>query len=251
MTRVRIGAAAIALTLSGAVLRKSADMTFFVTSTGSGKGGDFGGLDGADRLCQTLAAAVGAGGKTWRAYLSTQGAGAVNAKDRIGDRAVAERQGRGGSEEQCRAARRQQPQQADGADREGRRRQRQRRHAEPCTTSSRARNPTAPRSRPATTRPAATGRRAAKASAIVGHHDRTGLTRARQPTSRGTRRTAPRLQRRGLAQDRRRRPDLLLRDEVAVHGGRRRAAGLRARRADRAARAPSTPTGRRRRAASP
>ena len=48
------------------------------------QGGDLGGLDGADRHCQTLAQAAGAGGKTWRAYLSTQGAGAVNAKDRIG-----------------------------------------------------------------------------------------------------------------------------------------------------------------------
>lgn len=85
MTRVRICAAAIALALSGAIGAQSADMTFFVSSTGSGKGADFGGLAGADRLCQTLAAAVGAGGKTWRAYLSTQGAGAVNAKDRIGD----------------------------------------------------------------------------------------------------------------------------------------------------------------------
>jgi hypothetical protein len=85
MTRIRIGAAAIALAFCGAVGAQSASMTFFVTSTGSGKGADFGGLTGADRLCQTLAAAVGAGGKTWRAYLSTQGAGAVNAKDRIGD----------------------------------------------------------------------------------------------------------------------------------------------------------------------
>jgi len=85
MTRIRIGAAAIALTLCGGVAAQSADMTFFVTSAGSGKGADFGGLAGADRLCQTLAAAAGAGGKTWRAYLSTQGAGAVNAKDRIGD----------------------------------------------------------------------------------------------------------------------------------------------------------------------
>ena len=59
-------------------------MTFFITSAGPGKGGDLGGLDGADRHCQTLAQAAGAGGKTWRAYLSTQGAGAVNAKDRIG-----------------------------------------------------------------------------------------------------------------------------------------------------------------------
>src|SRR6202011_6400599 len=60
------------------------DMTFFVTSAGPGKGADLGGLEGADRHCQTLAQAVGAGGKTWHAYLSTQGANAVNAKDRIG-----------------------------------------------------------------------------------------------------------------------------------------------------------------------
>ena len=65
----------------------SADMTFFVTSAGSGKGADLGGLEGADRLCQTLAQAAGAGAKTWRAYLSTQatgGATAINARDRIG-----------------------------------------------------------------------------------------------------------------------------------------------------------------------
>src|SRR5918995_1319719 len=59
-------------------------MTFFVTSVGSGKGADLGGLEGADRHCQTLAAAAGAGTKQWRAYLSTQGQGAVNARDRIG-----------------------------------------------------------------------------------------------------------------------------------------------------------------------
>lgn len=62
-------------------------MTFFVTSAGSGQGANLGGLEGADRLCQTLAQAVGAGAKSWRAYLSTQaanGATAVNARDRIG-----------------------------------------------------------------------------------------------------------------------------------------------------------------------
>jgi hypothetical protein len=60
-------------------------MRFFVTSTGSGKGGDLGGLAGADAHCQSLAAAVGAGTRTWHAYLSTQAtAGAVNARDRIG-----------------------------------------------------------------------------------------------------------------------------------------------------------------------
>jgi len=61
-------------------------MSFFVSSAGSGKGADLGGLAGADRICRTLAeaAGAGAGGRTWRAYLSTQGAGAVNARDRIG-----------------------------------------------------------------------------------------------------------------------------------------------------------------------
>jgi len=66
---------------------QSPNMTFFVTSAGPGKGGDLGGLDGADRHCQTLAAAAGAGGKTWRAYLSSNAAmqgGPVNARDRIG-----------------------------------------------------------------------------------------------------------------------------------------------------------------------
>lgn len=59
-------------------------MTFFVTSVGMGKGADLGGLAGADRHCQELAASVGAGNRTWHAYLSTQGSGAVNARDRIG-----------------------------------------------------------------------------------------------------------------------------------------------------------------------
>src|SRR4051812_33320308 len=63
---------------------QQANMSFFVTSAGIGKGADLGGLEGADRHCQTLAQAAGAGSKTWRAYLSTQGAGAVNARDRIG-----------------------------------------------------------------------------------------------------------------------------------------------------------------------
>lgn len=62
-------------------------MSFFVTSTNPGKGADFGGLAGADKHCQALASAAGAGHRTWRAYLSTTASGggaAVNARDRIG-----------------------------------------------------------------------------------------------------------------------------------------------------------------------
>jgi hypothetical protein len=64
-----------------------APMGFFITSVGMGNGANLGGLAGADKHCQTLAAAAGAGNRTWRAYLSTQAAGAtpgVNARDRIG-----------------------------------------------------------------------------------------------------------------------------------------------------------------------
>ncbi len=79
-----------AFLMSGSgLLAQNADpkLSFFITSRGSGNGADLGGLEGADKHCQTLAAAVGAGSKTWRAYLSTQavdGKEAVNAKDRIG-----------------------------------------------------------------------------------------------------------------------------------------------------------------------
>jgi hypothetical protein len=69
---------------TGAALAQSTGMSFFVTSIGSGKGADFGGLEGADKHCQALAAAAGAGNRTWRAYLSSSGAQPVNAKDRIG-----------------------------------------------------------------------------------------------------------------------------------------------------------------------
>jgi hypothetical protein len=60
------------------------EMSFFITSEGLGKGGDLGGLAGADAHCQALATAANAGHLQWRAYLSTQGDGAVNARDRIG-----------------------------------------------------------------------------------------------------------------------------------------------------------------------
>jgi hypothetical protein len=64
-------------------------MSFFITSAGTGKGADLGGLDGADAHCQSLAKAAGAGDRTWRAYLSTQAAAlndpkADHARDRIG-----------------------------------------------------------------------------------------------------------------------------------------------------------------------
>ena len=59
-------------------------MSFFITSVGKGDGANYGGLAGADAYCQSMAAAAGRGGAMWHAYLSTQGAGAVNARDRIG-----------------------------------------------------------------------------------------------------------------------------------------------------------------------
>jgi hypothetical protein len=80
-----VASAAVASLCVGATAQaQQGSMTFFVSSTGSGKGADLGGLAGADRLCQTLAQAAGAGGKTWHAYLSTQGPGALSARDRIG-----------------------------------------------------------------------------------------------------------------------------------------------------------------------
>ena len=71
------------LVLAGgvALAQAPANFSFFVTSKNPGKGGNLGGLAGADAHCQSLAAAVGAGNKTWHAYLSTS---TVNAKDRIG-----------------------------------------------------------------------------------------------------------------------------------------------------------------------
>ncbi|HET7193320.1 MAG TPA: lectin [Pseudolabrys sp.] len=87
MMSVRKGvplAACVALVWIVSAHAQQANMSFFVTSAGPGKGADLGGLAGADRHCQELAASAGAGAKTWHAYLSTQGAGAVNARDRIG-----------------------------------------------------------------------------------------------------------------------------------------------------------------------
>jgi len=66
---------------------QQASMTFFVTSTGTGKGADLGGLEGADAHCAALAKAVGAKATNWHAYLSTTlpgGDQGVDARSRIG-----------------------------------------------------------------------------------------------------------------------------------------------------------------------
>ena len=93
MTTMRFSILASTMLLSlglgmPAQAQQAPNMTFFVTSVGPGKGGDLGGLAGADAYCQSLAATAGAGGKTWRAYLSSNAGapgGAVNARDRIGN----------------------------------------------------------------------------------------------------------------------------------------------------------------------
>lgn len=86
-------AAAAFLTACATPVPPTGPMGFFITSAGSGKGADLGGLAGADAHCQKLAAAAGAGNRTWRAYLSvsptfasgnTPAVPAINARDRIG-----------------------------------------------------------------------------------------------------------------------------------------------------------------------
>ena len=95
MTRKQpVAAVALLLTVALAAEYGSAQeppqeaMSFFITSRGPGSGADLGGLPGADAHCQALAEAVGAGDRTWRAYLSTAsqpGTGTVHARDRIGE----------------------------------------------------------------------------------------------------------------------------------------------------------------------
>src|SRR5690349_8343867 len=84
----RLAAAGLlAATVAAALYAQRPAMTFFVTSTGLGDGGNLGGIKGADAHCQALARNAGAGAKTWRAYLSVtdlNGKGAINARDRIG-----------------------------------------------------------------------------------------------------------------------------------------------------------------------
>lgn len=75
---------AVVLAASSSVMAQDADesMSFFLTSEGPGNGADLGGLEGADAHCERLAESVGAGGRTWHAYLSTSD---VDARDRIGN----------------------------------------------------------------------------------------------------------------------------------------------------------------------
>jgi hypothetical protein len=80
-------AGAVTFALAAPQAQTDTSLSFFITSAGPGNGANLGGLAGADQHCQTLAAAVGQGGKTWRAYLSAKAASAqpaVNARDRIG-----------------------------------------------------------------------------------------------------------------------------------------------------------------------
>ncbi|HUQ52028.1 MAG TPA: hypothetical protein VM692_07385 [Gammaproteobacteria bacterium] len=77
----------LAATVTTLAQAQRPEMSFFVTSVGLGKGGNLGGIKGADAHCQALAQSAGAGTKTWRAYLSVtdlNGKGAINARDRIG-----------------------------------------------------------------------------------------------------------------------------------------------------------------------
>jgi len=92
MKKIQLIVAVIMLSIAGAFLGLAQQpaqtppqpMSFFITSTGSGKGANLGGLAGADKICQTLATAAGST-KTFHAYLSTGGPNAVNARDRIGN----------------------------------------------------------------------------------------------------------------------------------------------------------------------
>ncbi len=90
---IALAGATVTLITACATGPTTGPLSFFVTSVGSGKGADLGGLAGADAHCQRLASAAGAGGKTWRAYLSVPptfpsgtnpGVAAINARDRIG-----------------------------------------------------------------------------------------------------------------------------------------------------------------------
>ncbi|RVB36365.1 hypothetical protein EN902_21740 [Mesorhizobium sp. M7A.F.Ca.CA.001.16.1.1] len=81
MRKLLLATAAILIAAAGAAYSQDAKMSFFVTSVGSGKGADLGGLKGADAHCASLAEAAGVTGKSWAAYRSTSD---TDARDRIG-----------------------------------------------------------------------------------------------------------------------------------------------------------------------
>lgn len=81
MRKLLLATAATLIAAAGAAYSQDAKMSFFVTSVGSGKGADLGGLKGADAHCASLAEAAGVTGKSWAAYLSTSD---TDARDRIG-----------------------------------------------------------------------------------------------------------------------------------------------------------------------
>ncbi len=97
MNKITLTASVLALACCTSVISaQNNSMSFFITSVGSGNGANLGGLAGADAHCAALATAVGAGGKTWRAYLSTStadGVGLIHARDRIGKGPWANAQG--------------------------------------------------------------------------------------------------------------------------------------------------------------
>lgn len=81
MRKLLLATAATLIAAAGAAYSQDARMSFFVTSVGSSKGADLGGLKGADAHCASLAEAAGVTGKSWAAYLSTSD---TDARDRIG-----------------------------------------------------------------------------------------------------------------------------------------------------------------------
>lgn len=86
MTRSnRLIVAGTLVAMAGIAGAQDNEMSFFLTSAGPGDGANLGGLEGADAHCTMLAEAAGVSGKTWRAYLSTTGDGAEDARNRIGD----------------------------------------------------------------------------------------------------------------------------------------------------------------------
>ena len=150
MTRIVVSGIAACLLAAGAavpVAQQTSSMTFFITSTGPGNGANLGGLAGADKHCQSLAAAAGAGNRTWRAYLSaTAAAGqpAVNARDRIGAGPWHNAKGVQVAAQCGRSAQRQQQAlERELADRKGRDRSTAAATSRTSTTSSRDRSSTA------------------------------------------------------------------------------------------------------------